>query len=90
MGRSGSGKTTLLNIMGGLDRPTGGRVIYLGRDLTTYSERELTRWRRKELGLIFQAYALLPALTAVENVELPLRIVGTRPAKRPLAGSRVS
>lgn len=79
MGRSGSGKTTLLNVMGGLDRPTSGRVLYNGRDLTTFSERELTRWRRQEIGLIFQAYALLPALTAVENVELPLRIVGTRP-----------
>lgn len=87
MGRSGSGKTTLLNIMGGLDRPTKGRVNYLGRDLTTFSERELTRWRRKEIGLIFQAYALLPALTAVENVELPLRIVGTRP-KEAAARSR--
>lgn len=77
-GRSGSGKTTLLNMMGGLDRPTAGRVLYLGRDLGTYSERELTVWRRKEIGLIFQAFALLPALTAQENVELPLRIAGTR------------
>lgn len=87
MGRSGSGKTTLLNLMGGLDRPTAGRVFYLGRDLATYSERELTRWRRRELGLIFQAHALLPALTAVENVELPLRIAGARP-KESMARSR--
>lgn len=79
MGRSGSGKTTLLNMMGGLDRPTSGRVFYMGRDLATFSERELTRWRRQEIGLIFQAYALLPALTAIENVEVPLRISGARP-----------
>lgn len=76
-GRSGSGKTTLLNLIGGLDRPTGGRVLYMDKDLSTYSERELTRWRRREIGLIFQAVALLPALTALENVELPLRIAGT-------------
>jgi len=87
MGRSGSGKTTLLNLMGGLDRPTAGRVLYMGRDLASFSERELTLWRRRELGLIFQAYALLPALTAIENVELPLRIVGVRP-RESLARSR--
>lgn len=87
MGRSGSGKTTLLNMMGGLDRPTSGRVAYMGRDLASLSERELTRWRRQEIGLIFQAYALLPALTAIENVELPLRIVGARP-RESIAKSR--
>lgn len=78
-GRSGSGKTTLLNMMGGLDRPTEGRVYFRGRDLSTFSEGELTRWRRQEVGLVFQAFALLPALTAVENVELPLRIARVRP-----------
>ena len=78
-GRSGSGKTTLLNLMGGLDRPTRGRVWYRGRDLATFSQSELTRWRRREVGLVFQAFALLPALTAFENVELPLRIAGCPP-----------
>lgn len=78
-GRSGSGKTTLLNLMGGLDRPTRGRVLYRGRDLSTFSRTELTLWRRREVGLIFQAHALLPALTAYENVELPLRIAGFSP-----------
>lgn len=79
MGRSGSGKTTLLNLIGGLDHPTRGRVLYQGRDLKTFSQRELTRWRRKEVGFIFQAFALMPALTAFENVELPLRIAGVSP-----------
>lgn len=78
-GRSGSGKTTLLNLLGGLDRPTKGQVRYFGRDLSRYSGKELTRWRRSEVGLVFQAFALLPALTAFENVELPLRIAGVSP-----------
>lgn len=76
-GRSGSGKTTLLNILGGLDRPTKGKVIVHGKDLSTFSERALTKWRRQEVGFVFQSFALLPSLTAYENVELPLRIVGT-------------
>ncbi|MGI6611855.1 MAG: ABC transporter ATP-binding protein [Limnochordia bacterium] len=75
-GRSGSGKTTLLNILGGLDRPTRGKVFFRGKDLGTFSERALTKWRRKEIGFVFQSFALLPTLTAHENVELPLRIVG--------------
>lgn len=78
-GRSGSGKTTLLNLIGGLDRPTRGRIMYKGRDLKTFSQSELTRWRRTEVGFIFQAFALMPALTAFENVELPLRIAGVSP-----------
>lgn len=75
-GRSGSGKTTLLNILGGLDRPTRGKVLFRGKDLSTFSNRALTKWRRKEIGFVFQSFALLPTLTAYENVELPLRIVG--------------
>ena len=81
MGRSGSGKTTLLNLIGGLDQPTRGRVVYDGRDLKSFSQKELTRWRRTQVGFIFQAFALIPALTALENVELPLRISGTSPRK---------
>src|SRR5690606_9155861 len=81
MGRSGSGKTTLLNLIGGLDQPTRGRVVYDGRDLKSFSQRELTRWRRTQVGFIFQAFALLPALTALENVELPLRVAGVTPKK---------
>ena len=76
-GKSGSGKTTLLNLMGGLDRPTAGSVSYRGRDLAWLSEREMTHWRRTEVAFIFQAFALLPGLTAAENVDVPLRIAGS-------------
>lgn len=76
MGPSGSGKTTLLNLMGGLDRPTGGRVLYEGVDIHTFSSRRALHWRRKEIGFIFQAFALIPTLSAVENVEIGLHIAG--------------
>ncbi|HEX2954033.1 MAG TPA: ATP-binding cassette domain-containing protein, partial [Bacillota bacterium] len=70
-GRSGSGKTTLINIIGGLDRPDAGQVIYRGADIHSLAEQELTEWRRKEVGFVFQSFALMPHLTALENVELP-------------------
>jgi ABC-type lipoprotein export system ATPase subunit len=73
-GRSGSGKTTLLNCLGGLDQPTRGSVMVNGRSLTGLSEKELTAWRRSEVGFIFQSFGLLPTLSAYENVELMLRI----------------
>jgi putative ABC transport system ATP-binding protein len=76
MGPSGSGKTTLLNLIGAIDKPTGGRVFIDGRDITTLSERELTKLRRHKIGFIFQFYNLIPALTSVENVELPMLTAG--------------
>jgi ABC-type lipoprotein export system ATPase subunit len=75
-GRSGSGKTTLLNCIGGLDRPTSGVVRVFGRDLSQLSDERLTRWRREQLGFVFQSFGLLPTLSAYENVELMLRIAG--------------
>ena len=75
-GRSGSGKTTLLNCVGGLDRPTAGHVKVLGRDLSELREDELALWRRHELGFVFQSFGLLPTLSAYENVDLMLRLVG--------------
>lgn len=75
-GRSGSGKTTLLNCIGGLDRPTAGTVEIFGRPLHTMSESELTRWRREHVGFVFQTFALLPTLSAYENVELMPRLAG--------------
>lgn len=72
MGPSGSGKTTLLNVLGCLDRPTSGRVIIDGLDATTMKEAELARIRAEKIGFIFQSFNLLPTLTAVENVELPM------------------
>ena len=77
-GRSGSGKTTLLNCLSGLDRPTKGVAWILGQDLAELSDRQLTMWRREQLGFIFQSFGLLPTLSAYENVELMLRIKGAR------------
>jgi putative ABC transport system ATP-binding protein len=72
MGPSGSGKSTLLNLCAGLDRPTTGRVIVNGQDLGELGEAGLSKWRSENLGFIFQMYNLMPVLTALENVELPL------------------
>jgi ABC-type lipoprotein export system ATPase subunit len=81
-GRSGSGKTTLLNILIGLDNPTSGSVFVLGRDLGKMSESERARLRSHNVGVMFQNAHLFPSLTAQENVEIPLRLVGTDPAER--------
>src|SRR5580692_3698834 len=70
MGPSGSGKTTLMNILGGLDRPTGGRAVVDGTDVATLGERELTRYRAEKIGFVFQQFHLVPYLSAVENVML--------------------
>lgn len=75
MGPSGSGKTTLLNLLGGLDTPTSGEVIVCGQDLARLGSRELARWRCDHVAYIFQAYNLLPVLTAYQNVELPLTLM---------------
>jgi putative ABC transport system ATP-binding protein len=72
MGPSGSGKTTLLNLIAGIDRPTSGRVVVAGTDLSGLGESELARWRARHIGFIFQFYNLIPVLSALENVELPL------------------
>jgi putative ABC transport system ATP-binding protein len=77
-GRSGSGKTTLLNCIGGLDHPNSGVVRCFGREITRMSDRELTMWRRQQVGFVFQSFALLPTLSAWENIELPIRIAGQR------------
>ncbi len=74
LGASGSGKSTLLNILGGLDRPTAGRVFFRERELTRASEAELTRFRRDHVGFVFQFYNLVPSLTARENVALVTEI----------------
>ncbi|MEX2421630.1 MAG: ABC transporter ATP-binding protein [Actinomycetota bacterium] len=79
MGPSGSGKSTLLHCMAGLDTPTDGHVFIGGVDLTTLSEKELTLLRREKVGFVFQAYNLVPTLTAAENITLPLDIAGGKP-----------
>ncbi len=75
LGPSGCGKTTTLNLLGGLDRPTGGSVIVDGENIARYDERELTAYRRRKVGFIFQFFNLIPTLTAAENVELALALV---------------
>jgi putative ABC transport system ATP-binding protein len=74
LGPSGSGKSTLLNILGGLDTPTAGQVLYAGQDLATAGDRELTRYRRRHVGFVFQFYNLIPSLTARENVAVVTEI----------------
>jgi putative ABC transport system ATP-binding protein len=81
-GRSGAGKTTLLNLIAGLDEPTSGRVMLFGHDLTQLTETQRTELRRTDIGFVFQAAHLVPALTARENVELPLRLLNTPRAER--------
>ena len=82
VGRSGSGKTTLLNLMAGLDTPTSGTVLFEGQDISKFGERQVNDLRRRRLGIVFQSFALLPLLSAYENVELPLRISGVPGAER--------
>jgi putative ABC transport system ATP-binding protein len=82
MGPSGSGKSTLLNIIGLLDRPTGGRYLLDRRDVTTLSDEEQASVRRENIGFVFQSYHLVPRLNAAQNVELPLVLAGVEPAER--------
>jgi putative ABC transport system ATP-binding protein len=82
MGPSGSGKTTLLNILAGIDRPSSGRVVVAGQDISKLAESELAPWRHRHIGFVFQFYNLIPVLTAYENVELPLTLTRLRRAQR--------
>jgi putative ABC transport system ATP-binding protein len=82
MGPSGSGKTTLLNLIAGIDKPTEGRIFVAGTDITELSETELAVWRSRNVGFIFQFYNLIPVLTAIENVELPLILTPLSKAER--------
>ena len=74
VGPSGAGKTTVLNILGGMDKPTSGKIYVDGRNIAGYSGRQLTSYRREDIGFVFQFYNLVPNLTALENVELALQI----------------
>lgn len=76
IGPSGSGKSTLLGLLAGLDRPTNGSIFIRGTDITSLHEREMAQFRRKHIGYVFQAFHLLPTLTALENVLLPLELQG--------------
>ena len=76
VGTSGSGKSTLLHMLGGLDRPTSGSVVVDGRDLATLKDEELTVFRRRKIGFVFQAYNLVPVLSVYENIVLPIQLDG--------------
>ena len=82
MGPSGSGKTTLLNLLGGLDVPSSGTVSVAGDEITSMSRRRLTAWRARHVGFVFQAYNLIPVLSAFRNVELPLLLTPLGKAER--------
>ncbi len=82
MGPSGSGKTTLLNLLGLTDRPTGGKILFQDRDVTILDNEKLRKIRLEEIGYIFQSFNLLPTLTALENVELPLALSGASQTKQ--------
>jgi putative ABC transport system ATP-binding protein len=81
-GPSGSGKTTLLNLIGCLDKPTSGRILIEGQDVSKLSPKELAWVRRRRLGFVFQTFNLVPVLTAYENIELPLLLLGVGAAER--------
>ena len=76
VGTSGSGKSTLLHMLGGLDRPTSGSIVVDGRDLSTLKDEELTVFRRRKIGFVFQAYNLVPVLSVYENIVLPIQLDG--------------
>lgn len=81
-GRSGSGKTTLLNILGALDRPTSGSLLYEGTDICDYSEKKRELLRRKEIGFVFQSVSLIPMMNAFENVEFSMRLAGIKEGRK--------
>ena len=83
MGRSGSGKTTLLHLLAGLEQPTAGRILFRGQDIGGFDEDKLALWRRANVGMVFQAFHLIPTLSALENVAFPLY-----PLKMSAAGRR--
>ena len=78
VGTSGSGKSTLLHMLGGLDRPTGGSVLVEGRDIFALKDEELTIFRRRKIGFVFQSYNLVPVLSAYDNIVLPIQLDGGR------------
>jgi putative ABC transport system ATP-binding protein len=82
MGPSGSGKSTLLHLIAAMDRPTGGDIRVLGHNLRELNDREIAHWRNEHVGFVFQQFNLIPVLTALENVELPLKLTNLKKAER--------
>ncbi len=82
MGPSGSGKSTLLHLIAAMDRPTDGEILVLGQDLRAISERAVAHWRNAHIGFVFQSFNLIPVLSAIENVELPLKLTNLKKKER--------
>lgn len=82
IGPSGSGKSSLMNILGGLDRPSDGRYLFEGEDVGAFDDNDLAAFRSRRIGFVFQSFQLLPRLTALQNVELPMIYAGVEPAER--------
>jgi putative ABC transport system ATP-binding protein len=82
MGPSGSGKSTLLHLIAAMDRPTDGEILVLGENLRKLSDREIAHWRNVHIGFVFQSFNLIPVLTAIENVELPLKLTSLKKKER--------
>ena len=82
MGPSGSGKSTLLHLIAAMDRPTRGEISVMGEDLRSLGDRQIARWRNEHIGFIFQSFNLIPVLTALENVELPLKLTDLKRSER--------
>jgi putative ABC transport system ATP-binding protein len=82
MGPSGSGKSTLLHLIAAMDRPTSGSIVTLGQDLSTLDDHDIARWRNMHIGFVFQTFNLIPVLTALENVELPLKLTKLKKVDR--------
>jgi len=82
MGPSGSGKSTLLHLIAAMDRPSGGEIEVLGEDLRSLSDREIAHWRNEHVGFVFQSFNLIPVLSAIENVELPLKLTALNKKER--------
>jgi putative ABC transport system ATP-binding protein len=82
MGPSGSGKSTLLHLIAAMDRPSGGEIDVLGEDLRSLSDREIAHWRNEHVGFVFQSFNLIPVLSAIENVELPLKLTSLNKKER--------
>src|ERR1700732_4426748 len=82
MGPSGSGKTTLLNMIAAIDRPTSGDLLVLGENIFRFSDSQSAHWRNVHIGFVFQSFNLIPVLTAIENVELPLKLTQLKKKER--------
>src|SRR3974377_749114 len=82
MGPSGSGKSTLLHLIAAMDRPTDGEILGLGENLRALTDREIAHWRNEHIGFVFQSFNLIPVLTAIENVELPLKLTSLKKKER--------